>query len=101
MTVSVSAYGVQVSCLPEVFPSFPVNQDAATLDWASNFATVPSHPPVWADEGVDRLTVGWANYAEFDLSLEKARVDVRYGAIGEIEAAFAFLLSVLPLAMPL
>src|SRR4051812_17644273 len=101
MTACVFAYGLQVTGLPDEFPCQNPIERLLSLEWTPNLGLVASRPAVWATEGIDRLTVGWANYAEFDLVLGSGRVDVRYGSIGESEAAFAFLLSVLPLAMPL
>ena len=72
------------------------------LSWRSERAVAPADaPPVWVREEADTLTVGWAGLAEYRVG--RAPSEARVSLIGadEEQAALCFLLSMLPLAVPL
>ena len=100
--VSICAYGLEILGLPEAFPySSVVGDSRLALEWTMSPGEVATQPAVWTQEGSDRLLVGWGDYAEYDLRMDRGLVNVRLGAISETEAAIAFVLSVVPLAVPL
>lgn len=63
---------------------------------------VPEAPAAWVSEQDGTFTVGWAGYAEYRISVFPApHAEIIRGAITEQETSLAFVLSVLPLALPL
>ncbi|HEX5911525.1 MAG TPA: hypothetical protein VFY54_00180 [Rubrobacter sp.] len=56
----------------------------------------------WWREEADALTIGWAGYAEYRVGLHPSPfAEAIIGPIPDSEAAVAFLLSVLPMCLPL
>jgi hypothetical protein len=63
---------------------------------------VPGDPQGWRFEEPNAIVVGWGRYAEYRVALEPdPNVEANVGPIPMLEASVGFLLSVLPLALPL
>jgi hypothetical protein len=63
---------------------------------------MPGDPRGWRRDEPNAIVVGWGGYAEYRVDLEPdPTVDAKVGPIPMLEASVGFLLSVLPLALPL
>jgi hypothetical protein len=63
---------------------------------------MPGDPRGWRHDEPSAIVVGWGGYAEYRVALEpEPNVDAKVGPIPILEASVGFLLSVLPLALPL
>ena len=102
----VAGYGIAVDGLPLDVPTADGVSARIRLRWSAERHQVSppsgSAPVEWIREEEDALVVGWARYAEYRVarSLFPSASAVLMGA-DEEQAALGFLLSVLPLALPL
>jgi hypothetical protein len=70
--------------------------------WSAQSGPLTEEGNEWWSEDGDVLTIGWSGYAEYVVRLHPSpSVAATLGTIPESEAGLAFLLSVLPLALPL
>lgn len=95
------AFGVCLRGLPEVpFTLHDCPRPIATLDWLGHRGSVAGET-FWMRDVGDRISVGWADWASYDLDLGQTNhtVDVTM-QVGASETAVAFVFSVLPLVLP-
>lgn len=100
--LSFAGYGLSVVGLTP--PWLPASGSAreGPVDWLAERGSVAEAPAGWAKEGPDDLTVGWARYAEYRLSIApSACVHAVLDTVSDEESVLCFILSVIPLALPL
>ena len=75
----------------------------SSLSWSARRGSLPEKGQFeWWSTDSELLTIGWAGYAEYRVGLRPAPfAETTLGRISESEAALAFLLSVLPICLPL
>jgi len=97
------AYGADLTDVPGVWPPTTGASVHDEVRWVDTENGVPLSPEVWSNEDGSGFTVGWGGYAEYCVSKHDSvtTVDVQRGSISLEEAGMAFVLSVLPLALPL
>jgi hypothetical protein len=94
-----SAFGVTLRGIPlsELGPPIPGSRE---LSWHATPERVPGPSSGWIGrDGVD-VVVGWGGWADYRVSPE-GKVVARFDAVTDTEAALAFVVSVLPLTLPL
>lgn len=90
-------FGVRVVDLPGDWPDAG-NAARAVFRWNGYPAERPGRG---AGEPEPGFRIGWDEYAEYTVDPREGIIDVAIGPIDEDEAAAAFILSVLPLMLPL
>ena len=99
-----AALGVRVTGLP--LAPWPRRHVAAlsssSIAWHGHRAPVPGDIDGWSSEATDAVTIGWGAFAEYRLRVDpRPTVDVVIDDISDADAVLAFMLSVLPMALPL
>jgi hypothetical protein len=94
-----SAFGITIRGIPleALRPAIP---GATELVWTANRASVPGPPSGWIEKDGGDVVVGWGGWASYRVSPD-GRVTTRVDGVTDVEAAVAFVASVLPLALPL
>jgi hypothetical protein len=94
---------VRVTSLALPWPIPPARAFHSSLSWSAERGTISEKRQAeWWSVKRDALTIGWADYAEYRVDLHPIPVaEATLGPIPESEAAVAFLMSVLPMALPL
>ena len=94
-----SVFGLTIRGLPidALHPAIPGSQELA---WTCSRAPVPGPSAGWIEQDGSDVVVGWGGWADYRLT-PSGEVSVRSDAVAADEAALAFVVSVLPLALPL
>ena len=100
----VVVFGVRVTDLP--IAPWPVQGDqpssARSIAWHSERSLVSGEPDGWSFGDADAATVGWGAFADYRMRAgHRCTVDVVIDDISDADAVLAFILSVLPMALPL
>jgi hypothetical protein len=96
-----AGYGLEVTGLPPGWlPSAP-GPARRTLAWSAAWGAVEGTVRSWAAGDGRSLRIGWAGYGDYRITMGPAPRVRAYGPVGAEELARGFLLSVLPLALPL
>ncbi len=91
------ASGLPASCLPESRGDEP-----HALEWTTSRGDVTEARGSWAKEDRDGLTVGWGGYARYHFRTQRPySVQAVAHSASDEELFFCFLLSAVPLALPL
>lgn len=98
--VSALVFGIEVSGLPLMLPSI-AGSPLSRLGWRAIRGNVSGDPGGWTRFTDDQVVVGWSGYAEYRVSAGMRAAIATVDDVDEMEAAMAFLVSVLPLALPL
>lgn len=98
------AYGVRVTGLP--FAPWPQRGDPSSvsrsISWHSERAPVPGHLDGWSLGDAGSARIGWGAFADYRIDVGRTcTVAVRVDDISPTDAVLAFLLSVLPMSLPL
>ena len=96
-----AAFGVRLKGFPELpFSLHDGASPVAELSWSDRAGTVVGDEFWMRDEG-DLISVGWSKWASYcvDVSRPNGDVDVTL-QVGPLDAAVAFVFSVLPLVLP-
>jgi hypothetical protein len=100
--VTNAGYGVAMAGLPVGWLSPARPPGLATIAWSAEPGSLPEGRPAWATEGDHSVVIGWAGYGEYHVSLGPSpTVRVVGSSVTEEQLALGFLVSVLPLALPL
>ena len=102
VAVSVLGYDIALVGLPGLWPAVPDGTVRVSVNWSAPWNGLKSDRRWWAVERTTGLTVGWSEEAEFRVEIEpEPHVEVTLGPVSAEYAALSFVLSVLPLALPL
>ncbi len=100
--LSTAGYGVAVAGLPAPWLPRSLSGYWGEMCWSAERGLVATGSRSWVRDLGAGLTVGWAGYAEFRVTAPpSSEVRATLGTIGEQQAVLAFLLSALPLSLPL
>ncbi len=95
------AFGIEVLDLPGIWPT-AAGPTQHSVRWRLDARPFVPSPHWWFREADDGLVVHFEDEGEYRLRMgQTAEVFVTLGPSTEVEAALAFLLSVVPLALPL
>jgi hypothetical protein len=97
----VVVFGIGLSRLPRLPFSTPSGLDrVATLAWSDDPGQVDG-PVFWMRDVRDEISVGWDGFASYEIqpSSDHSRIEVTT-EVPRVEAAVAFVFSVLPLVLP-
>jgi hypothetical protein len=93
-----SAFGLTIRGIPIDVLSPPIPR-ARELTWLASHGAVPGHPKGWVRQDGQDVIVGWGGWADYRVSPDGSVV-ARVDGVAETEAGLAFVVSVLPLALP-